>query len=99
MVLGAIFLFLVCMPMMILIFFVDSASAKPKGNLILGATVPLSKIDDKELLAIVEEYKKCEKIFIIAALITSVPVFFMPLKSTFLAAGYLFFVGRLCYTR
>lgn len=90
MLLGAIFLFIVCIPLILLIFFIDKVAAKPKGNMILGATVPLSKIDNKELLNIVEEYKKYEKRFIIAAFITSVPVFFMPLKSTFLAVAYLF---------
>lgn len=47
MLLGAIFLFIVCIPLILLIFFIDKATAKPKGNMILGATVPLSKIDNK----------------------------------------------------
>lgn len=90
MTMGLIFLLVVCLPLLVLIYFEDRLAAKIKGNMILGATVPLSKIDNKELLNIVEEYKKNAKRFIIAASITSVPVLFMLQKSTFLALAYLF---------
>ena len=99
MFLGLIFLFIVCMPLILLIFFIDKAAVKPKGNMILGATVPLSKMDDNELLSIVEEYKKYEKKFIIAAAIASVPVLFMPEKSTFMSASLSFLMDNLYYTR
>ena len=50
MLLGAIFLFLVCIPLILLIYFIDKASAKPKGNIILGATVPTSNMNDEQFL-------------------------------------------------
>ena len=89
MLLGAIFLFLVCIPLILLIFFIDKASAKPKGNIILGATVPTSNMNDEQLLKIIEEYKKKDKYFIVIALITAIPIFPIAIKSTFFATMYL----------
>lgn len=90
MTMGLVFLLAVCLPLLAVIYFEDRTAAKIKGNMILGATVPLSKIDNEELLNIVEEYKKNAKKFMIAASITSVPILFMMQESTFFALAYLF---------
>jgi hypothetical protein len=63
--------------MCIIIYFVNYSATKPKGNIIIGATVPTTIMDDNELLGIIEEFKKCNKKYTIFSVIASLPLSFM----------------------
>lgn len=91
MILGSIFFVAVCLPILLMVYFTDKAAAKPNGNFILGSTVPRSKMEDEELLEIVNKYKKEEKSFIKIGFITAIPVIFVGIKSSFIFSVYLLF--------
>ncbi|MDD6796603.1 MAG: hypothetical protein PUE01_14575, partial [Clostridiaceae bacterium] len=89
MLLGSILFLGVCIPMLLIVYFTDKSVTKPSGNIILGATVPKSKMEDEELLKIIEDYKKEEKKFILIGLITALPIFVIGIKFCKFAAIYL----------
>lgn len=89
MLLGSILFLGVCIPMLLIVYFTDKSVTKPSGNIILGATVPKSKMEDEELLKIIEDYKKEEKKFILIGLITALLIFVIGIKFCKFAAIYL----------
>lgn len=68
---------LVVLPMCLIIYFVNYSATKPKKNIILGATVPTFLMDNKELLVIVEEFKKSNIKYTILSVLTTLPFVFI----------------------
>lgn len=63
--------------MVIVMYYEGTICSKPNGNVILGTTLPHEKIKCNEVLEIVNEYKKANKIYTLITAITYIPCFFL----------------------
>ena len=71
-----LFLFIMLITIIIL-FFTNKFYLKPSGNMVLGATIPDSKLDDPSILDILDKFRNTNNKFLIISSLCSVPILFM----------------------
>ena len=84
---------------LIAFYFENNTATKAKNGVLLGVTLPYSEIKNKDVLQIVEEYKKGNKIFALIGIIVFFPIVLIKypsLKMIYLFI-WIFFMELLSY--
>lgn len=84
---------------LIAFYFENNTATKAKNGVLLGVTLPYSEIKNKNVLQIVEEYKKGNKIFALIGIIVFFPIVlikYLSLKMIYLFI-WIFFMELLSY--
>lgn len=61
---------------LVIFIYLGYAFTKPKGNLIMGSTLPKSELQNNEVLQIIRKFKKSNWIFLILSSIAIIPSYF-----------------------
>lgn len=75
-------LLLVYIPIILIMYFVSKIASKPKENHILGATIPLNKMDSDQVKDIVKQYLKANNYYLLFMIITAAISFLLQSNET-----------------